>query len=180
MKKRWLAFIPSILFWGSGQFFVCRQRLKGIMFLLVQLLVLFVEISTGYWIEYFQGLIPDFRIGTYGGFFSKGVWGFITLGTEPGIRGDHSTSLLINGIIVILILMLITFVYVWNLIDAYKSGLEIEKTGKYISSKEYWKKLYQKSFAYIVLPISRQAHLKFLPYFENNGKTYPLRHPPVP
>ncbi|MBQ4069529.1 MAG: sugar ABC transporter permease [Lachnospiraceae bacterium] len=151
MKRRWISLISSIFVWGSGQFFACRQKIKGLMFFLVQLVVVFVEISTGYWIEYMQGLIPKFRIGTYGGFFSKGIWGFVTLGTSPGIRGDHSTSLLINGIIVILILMLVIFVYVWNLIDAYKSGLEIERTGKYISSKDYWKKLYQKSFAYIVL-----------------------------
>ncbi len=151
MKRRWLSLIPSIFIWGSGQFFVCRQRIKGLIFFLIQFLVIFIELSTGYWIEYMQGLIPVFEIGKYGGFFTKGVWGFVTLGTSPGIRGDHSTSLLINGIIVLLIIAIVLFAYIWNLLDAYRSGLLIESTGEYISSKDYWKRLYQKSFAYIVL-----------------------------
>lgn len=151
MKKKWLSLIASIFIWGSGQFFVCRQKAKGILFLIVQLSLIVAELLTGYWIEYMRGLIGKFDIGTYGGIFTKGIWGFITLGEEPGIKGDHSTSLLINGIIVILVLLIALLIYILNLVDAYKSGKHIDETNEYISSKEFMKKLYNKSFSYIVL-----------------------------
>lgn len=151
MKKKWMAFLSSVFLWGSGQFFVCRQRLKGLMFFLIQLFLIGMELGTGYWIEYFQGRIPHFDVGTYGGVFSKGIWGFITLGNKPGIKGDHSTSLLINGIIIVLFLSICLLIYIWNLTDAYKTGKQIDETGEYTDSKAYWKRLYQKSFAYIVL-----------------------------
>lgn len=151
MKRRWTALIPSIFIWGSGQFFACKQRIKGLIFFLVQMLLIVTEIATGYWVEYFQGLISTFEIRKYGGIFTKGIWGFITLGEKAGIGGDQSTSLLINGIVTILVLLLALLVYVWNIIDAYRSGKQYDETHEFVSSKEYWKKLYQKSFAYIVL-----------------------------
>lgn len=152
MSKAKKSLIMSIFIWGSGQFIVGRQRLKGLMFFLVQLIVLSIEISTGYWFEYFLGMIDEFKIRLHGGFFTKGIWGIITLGEVPGARGgDHSMMLLITGIIVSLILGVILLVYIWNLRDAYGTGKKIDETHEYEDSKHYFKKLYDQKFVYIVL-----------------------------
>lgn len=150
MKSKSL--LLSVFIWGSGQFFICRQRLKGILFLCVQILAIFIELFTGYWVEYFQGLIPDFSIRMYGGFFTKGIWGFITLGEKAGGKyGDHSTMLLINGVIAFIILGIILAVYIWNLKDAWNSGKQIDETGIYENTRTYLRKIYSKNFTYIIL-----------------------------
>lgn len=142
----------SVFLWGSGQFIVCRQRLKGLFFLSLQLLLFCIEFFSGFWLQYCMGLIPDFSIRLHGGFFTKGIWGLITLGEKTGGRyGDHSTMLLIKGVIALLLMFLFGLVYIWNLKDAYNSGLMIDKTHMYINSKEYFKKFFSKKFAYIVL-----------------------------
>ena len=105
MKRKKNALLLSIVCCGSGQFFVYRQRIKGGVLFLPQFLIMLIELLSGYWIEYFQGRIPEFSLRLHGGFFTKGIWGMITLGEKAGGRyGDHSTMLLINGVIAILIL----------------------------------------------------------------------------
>lgn len=151
MKKRWISTITSVFIWGSGQFFICKQRIKGLIFFAIQLIMIFAELSTGYWIEFFEGRINDFSVGKYGGFFTKGVWGFVTLGTKPGVNGDHSTTLMIRGIVVILLILFLAFIYIWNIRDAYKTAKHIEETNEYITTYQYLKMLSHKSFAYLVL-----------------------------
>ena len=147
-KALWL----SVFIWGSGQFIVCRQRLKGLLIFGIQLFMICIELLSGYWLEYVRGLIPDFSIRLHGGFFTKGIWGLITLGVKTGVKyGDHSTMLLIKGVISLFVLGLFITAYLWNVMDAYKSGLQIDKTGVYISSMNYFKQFYSKNFAYIVL-----------------------------
>ncbi|MHC1750625.1 MAG: carbohydrate ABC transporter permease [Cellulosilyticaceae bacterium] len=142
----------SIFIWGSGQFFVCKQKMKGLMFFLFQMIILSIELSTGYWFEWMLGAVDQFKLRLHGGFFSKGIWGIITLGEIPGARGgDHSMMLLISGIIVTLILGVIVLVYIWNLRDAYYTGKRIDETKQYESSNYYFKNLYNKKFEYIVL-----------------------------
>lgn len=142
----------SIFLWGSGQFFIARQRLKGLLFFSLQLLLIGLELFSGYWIEFAQGLIPDFSIRLHGGFFTKGIWGIITLGEKTGGKyGDHSTMLLINGVIAVIILFLFIIIYMWNLKDASETGLVLEKTKTCISSGEYFRQLYSNKFAYIIL-----------------------------
>jgi arabinogalactan oligomer/maltooligosaccharide transport system permease protein len=88
----------------------------------------------------------------HGGFFIKGIWGFITLGSKAGARnGDHSTMLLVGGIITIMILLLFLMIYIWNVRDAYKTGKMIDTEGIYVTSKEFLKNTYTKSFPLIVL-----------------------------
>lgn len=152
MAKRWKALILSVFIWGGGQFFICRQRAKGLLIFLVQVLLIGIELQTGYWVEYFCGLIPKFSLRLYGGFFTKGIWGFITLGTKQGIvGGDYSTKLLITGIIDIFILLIFLGIYLWNIKDAYQSAKMIDEEGNYISSRDYLKKTFHKSFPLIVL-----------------------------
>lgn len=149
-KKK--AFCLSIFIWGSGQFFICKQRIKGLLFFLIQLLLVSIEVFSGYWIEYVVGLVPDFTIRLHGGLFTKGIWGIITLGVKAGGKyGDHSTMLLINGVISVIILGLFLIAYYWNLNDAWVTGKTIDETGIYVSSKEYFRQLYSKKFAYIIL-----------------------------
>lgn len=142
----------SVFIWGGGQFFVCRQRVKGLLFFLVQALAIGIELQTGYWLEFLMGRIPKFEMRLYGGFFTKGIWGLLTLGEKPGARnGDHSMMLMISGVIVMIILLMLLGIYIWNLTDAYRSGKSVDESGDYVRSSEYFRELYKKKFAYIVL-----------------------------
>ena len=152
MKKRWLAGISSAILWGSGQFFFCKQYLKGLILFFIQMLVVGIELSSSYIIEYLSGDIGDFSIRLHGGFFARGIWGFLTLGTEEGGKyGDHSTMLLITGIITILLCLVLAGIYLFQIRDAYRMGKQIDETGSCPSSKEYFKELYGKSFVYVIL-----------------------------
>lgn len=110
-----------------------------------QFLIMLIELLSGYWIEYFQGRIPEFSLRLHGGFFTKGIWGMITLGEKAGGRyGDHSTMLLINGVIAILILGIAFATYVWNIYD-------IQAGNKKIESKVSWAKKFFKEFTLFYL-----------------------------
>ena len=112
------------------------------------------------------------------GFFVKGFWGLVTLGTTPQktlyqhevmsfllplsgtetidyrpieIAGHHSTQLLLRGIISMLVLVYVVFIYIWNIRDAYKTSLEITKTKKIPNEREYFANVYENFFEYIVL-----------------------------
>ena len=89
MKKPTLAAVLSAIVWGSGQVYN-KQWFKGAFFFLFQILLVGIELLTG---NYFSGAF-SFRES---GFFIKGLWGAITLGTqtstltENGLTpGDHS------------------------------------------------------------------------------------------
>jgi arabinogalactan oligomer / maltooligosaccharide transport system permease protein len=152
MTKRFKAALLSAFLWGGGQFIICRQRVKGALLFILQLIVVGIELRTGYWIEYFCGLVPKFSIRLHGGFFTRGIWGFLTLGNKAGARnGDHSTMLLVGGIITILVVLLLLLLYLWNIRDAYMTGKRIDEEGTYITSKEFLKTTYTKSFPLIVL-----------------------------
>ena len=152
MTKAKKSLLLSIFFWGSGQIFVGKQRIKGMVFLLIQALVLGIELATGYWYEWLLGLVPNFEMRLHAGFFTKGVWGIVTLGVKPGAKvGDHSMMLMISGIIAIMVLFVISLIYIWNLVDAYKTGKYIDENNQYKTSKEYIKELYDSKFAYIIL-----------------------------
>lgn len=96
--------------------------MKGILFFLVQALVIGTELQTGYWLEWIEGKIPVFELRLYGGFFTRGIWGLITLGEKPGAKtGDHSMMLMISGVIVVLLLLMVLGIYIWNIRDAWRS-----------------------------------------------------------
>lgn len=151
MKKRVGSTVLSCLLWGSGQFFIGRQRTKGFLFFLAQVLFFGIEFQSGYWANYFAGDITNFQIRLHGGFFTKGLWGLFTLGTVPGVHGDHSTMLLINGIIALIGFLIFLAIYVWNVTDAFHTGKAIDESGTFTTSKEYGKGLYKSMFPYLVL-----------------------------
>lgn len=152
MTKKNASAAVSIFVWGGGQFLFCKQKFKGMLFFLAQVLCIGIEIFTGYWLEYFSGMFQDFSIRIHGGAFTRGIWGLITLGNKAGAKsGDHSTMLLIEGIISLIVLSFFLIIYIFNIKDAYRTAEQIEISGVYISSKEAMKKTSQKSFPYIIL-----------------------------
>lgn len=151
MKKKAKAVLISIFLWGGGQFFVCKQRRKGAVLFLIQILAVGMELFSGFWLEYMQGAIKDFSIRLHGGIFTKGIWGLITLGEKPGGQyGDHSTMLLINGLIALIILLALIGLYIWNLRDAWRNGTVIDEHGAHVAEVSI-AQLYSKNFPYIVL-----------------------------
>lgn len=144
--------ICSIIIWGSGQFFVCKQRLKGLILFLLQLIFVGTEMFSGYLLEALSGQIEHFTLRLHGGFFTKGIWGLITLGEKEGGRnGDHSTMLVITGIIAVMVLLVVAGIYIFNICDAYKTGKLLDETGHCPTTKEYFKNTYSKFFAYVIL-----------------------------
>lgn len=152
--KGWIAGLLSAFIWGLGQF-VNRQYLKGFMFMCIGGGVVMTEWITGRYVY-----LPDgFQIREHGGFFVKGVWGLLTLGTEPrtmGVSGlslgDHSIVLMVNGIIAVLFLIIILFFYCWNIRDAVKVRKEMAASGQRAeSSLSYFSKLWESMYAYLVL-----------------------------
>lgn len=116
------------------------------------MLLIGVELATSYWFEYFGGQIENFQLRLHGGFFTRGIWGLVTLGEVPGAKGgDHSMMLLINGVIALFVLVIFALIYCWNINDAQKSGRRIDQTGTYMTSAASFKAIYKSGFEYIIL-----------------------------
>lgn len=134
MKKSKKAGILSAIIWGAGQIYN-RQYLKGLIFLLIQILV---------------GINLDY--------FRRGMWGLITLGevaseTVGGkvIHGDNSIILLVEGIICLLVLLIVVLIYILNIKDAVKTGRLWDEGKSVPNSTDFFKELWDRSFAYIML-----------------------------
>lgn len=143
--------IASAIIWGLGQL-INKQYIKAIFFFFLQVILLSIEIVTG---NYFVG---SFTIREHGGFFLKGIWGLVTLGTIPrkmslvGVTdGDHSVILMIKGIIVVFVALIFIALYIWNILDAYKSCKAYHTTGVRVTTKAYVKELWESMFHYIIL-----------------------------
>lgn len=181
---KYLVTMCSALIMGSGQA-LNRQYLKGVVFFLVQAVYWFVELSTGT-IAVLTGQVAlHFRNA---GYFTRGLWGLVTLGDSPRIRVDdawvlefdHSIMLMINGLIAVVLLVIFFLIWFWNVRDAYKSRVASEQ-GERISSTVYVKKLWESSFEYVmitpgtlivvfisVLPVVFSALIAFTNYNRNN------------
>lgn len=143
--------IASAILWGLGQL-INKQYVKAVFFFLIQVMVIVIELITG---NYFSG---EFIIRENGGFFIKGIWGLITLGTTPrkmtlvGVTdGDHSVILMIKGIIVALIALIFVAIYIWNIRDAYKSRKAFNEFNISLSTRAYIRQLWESMFHYIIL-----------------------------
>ncbi|MCL1819156.1 MAG: sugar ABC transporter permease [Oscillospiraceae bacterium] len=141
----------SAVIWGGGQV-INKQRLKGLVFFLIQGVLVFVELSTGT-LDVLTGKVEaTFRNC---GYFTKGLWGLVTLGEIPRASSstlvyDHSVMLMITGIISTVILLFFVLIWIWNIKDAYLTRTQIEQ-GKKVSSVDYVKNLWNKSFEYIMI-----------------------------
>lgn len=139
----------SCVIWGGGQLLTPHKRKKGFACLAAQLFLIVSELFSGYWMNFFAGEIPHFQIGLYGGWITKGIWGLVTLGEVPGIRGDHSTTLMINGILTILALLPFLCLYIWNVADACREKPPVPAVPSFRNRQE------TKSFPYLVfLPVA--------------------------
>ncbi|WP_202866428.1 carbohydrate ABC transporter permease [Cohnella sp. AR92] len=113
-----------------------------------------IELATGH----YGNLGGGFRFRENGGFFLKGIWGLITLGTQPrkmGLSGltagDHSIVLMANGIIALFVLLILLFFYIWNIRDAVKARRRLNNTAALHSSLQDLRKLWESMYAYIIL-----------------------------
>ena len=167
---KYLAAVYSAIVWGSGQFFN-KQKLKGLILFALQVLFISIEFLTASAWRHAARLTAEvserFDLGLFlgnlshqlgdihnYGFFIKGVWGLVTLGTIPRTRGaevyDHSVMLMLGGIIAVFVLLLLGVIWVWNIRDAYKTRQKIEG-GTEISSVQYFRDLWKNSFEYIMI-----------------------------
>jgi arabinogalactan oligomer/maltooligosaccharide transport system permease protein len=145
-----LTALCSALVWGSGQC-INKQRLKGLLFFLFQALLVGIELGTA---GGFSGPEPGAAFRN-GGFFIKGIWGLCTLGRIPRTDSsvkvyDHSIMLMLGGIIAAAALLIFALIWIWNIVDAYRTRRKIE-AGENISSVQYFKALWSSAFEYIMI-----------------------------
>jgi len=127
--------------------------------------------------EYFETTFDNFFYDR-AGFFLKGLWAIVSLGTagktdfyqidklstaidvsEIGdsvltnlpIQGHNSSYLLIKGLISTLLLFYFLIIFIWNIRDAYTTSKNFHENHIFVRDKEYFKKMYESSFEYIVL-----------------------------
>jgi arabinogalactan oligomer/maltooligosaccharide transport system permease protein len=173
---KYLAAVFSALVWGSGQC-INKQKLKGLVFFIVQIIFVSIELCTSsVWGRAAGEVIKNAAFGDLGfpekaglvfnalgnslgdihnyGFFIKGLWGLVTLGSIPRSSGaeiyDHSIMLMLGGIIACLALLLFAAVWIWNIADAYRTRRRIDR-GEEISSGQYFRSLWTGSFEYIMV-----------------------------
>ncbi|MGO4108800.1 carbohydrate ABC transporter permease [Paenibacillus sp. YAF4_2] len=187
----WAAGLLSAIVWGAGQW-LNRQYLKGLLFFLIGAGSITTELITGH----YSSISSGFRLRDNGGFFLKGLWGLITLGTQPrkmgmtGLTpGDHSIVLMANGIIALFVLLILLFFYVWNIRDAVTARRRMNESGTLQSSLQAIKQLWESMYAYIVLspaalltlficvlPIVFGVLIAFTDYSRNNTPPTKLVH----
>ena len=143
--------IMSAIIWGSGQL-VNKEYLKALFFFLIQMLFIGVELFTGTAAVILGQVPPHFRNA---GMFTRGIWGIITLGeiertTAAVLVFDHSTMLMLDGLIAMAIMLGFAVIYQWNIRDAYNTRKQIEK-GNVESGRVYLKRLFNDSFEYIAI-----------------------------
>ncbi len=173
-SKAKLRGLQSLMLMGLGQV-RNGQWYKGYPLMLLFLTVIIVEIATStYWLapsEISQYPAEDtlYFFRDYGGLFTKGVWGLITLGavttytTYRGqeIRaragdldwtaGDNSRVLLGQGIIIMVVLLIFFALWFYSVRDAYKVRLKVEKEIIIENFKTWTHRIWDDFFAYIII-----------------------------
>ncbi len=124
--------ILSSIFMGFGQIFVLKQYIKGIIFSIFELIVLFNSNT-----------------------IIKAIKGLITLGDPkpnlPVIERDNSTFMMLDGLIAAVVIIIIAIIYIYNIVDARKTGKSYIKTGIMPSERSYISDMGEKAFAYFAL-----------------------------
>jgi len=164
----------SALLMGLGQF-KNKQTYKALFFLGFFLVYIAIELFTSGYLGSFAEMAEypdDFGIiyaRDYGGLFVRGLWGFFTLGElvvfdfyrGGNIRlqdnvlsfrsADISNVLLGQGIIVIVMLALLLSVYLFNVVDAYKTAKLIAAGEEAETFESFRKRAFDDYFAYIII-----------------------------
>ena len=168
----YIAAIMSGVVWGSGQA-LNKQFGKAIFFFSFQVLLVLAEFASGTW-GLLTGTAPEMHI-RHAGFFSRGIWGIVTLGEVPRTSSavqifDHSMVLMVSGLLAMVILALFAIILIWSVRDAYKTQKQImafktesaQKHMTVIESKEmrrlkvgtsgsYFRGVLENSFEYIAI-----------------------------
>ncbi len=142
----------SAIIWGSGQI-LNKQKIKGLVFFAFQFILVFTEMSTGT-LAVLTGQVPN-HFRNYG-FFTRGIWGLITLGEIPRTSSkvavyDHSIMLMISGLIAIAFLFMLLAIWIFNIRDAYKTAKLEEKGEKVPTDKQYFAEFWENLFEYIMI-----------------------------
>ncbi|MFS1516298.1 sugar ABC transporter permease [Bacillus sp. SM2101] len=111
---------------GVGQLYN-RQFLKGVLFLVLTVSFFIV----------FKDLL------------NMGLWGIVTLGEK--LPRDHSIFLLVEGILAVIIIILGAGFFIFNLVDAYKTGLKRDIGGKLNTLREQYHNLIDNGFPYLMI-----------------------------
>jgi len=135
-SKAFAGALLSLLFMGLGQLYH-RQYGKGIAFVLFEVYLLL------FW------SLP----------FQWAMWGLTTLGETPQLRegrkvvypGDHSIFLMIEGIIFVVALGLVLWLYYANVRDAYRTGKARDAGEPAKSLRHSIKHAWEHGFAYLLL-----------------------------
>jgi len=151
-----------------------KQKIKAAVFFGVFILFILVEVVTGGYIYVFSELqtYPGdkiYLIRDYGGIFSKGLWGLITLGAVtaqtmyrgelvsaynkviPWLSADNSVTLLGNGLIALILFSLYAGIWITSIRDAFTSKITILKSGKIETGQQYIKRIWVEMFPFIIL-----------------------------
>ncbi|MFP4078941.1 MAG: hypothetical protein ACLFUQ_07340, partial [Candidatus Izemoplasmataceae bacterium] len=165
--KRGLA---SFFLMGLGQI-KNKQWYKGLPILGVFLIFLIAEIATSsYW--WAPGEIANnpaeetlYFFRDYGGVFTKGIWGLLTLGavttysTYRGVdirprgaiyewaSGDNSRALLGQGVIVLVLLSVLVIIWIASIRDAYKTHLKVAAGKSIEDAKTFFSRIWDDFFA---------------------------------
>ncbi|MBU1145386.1 MAG: ABC transporter permease subunit [Firmicutes bacterium] len=174
---------PKAFFKGLSSFFLMglgqlrnKQWYKAIPLFVVIIVFLAIEISTSNYIYALSGEISQFPaedklyfFRDYGGFFTKGLWGFITLGKlvlGSVYRGetivifdqiftwksaDNSQVLLGQGVIATVLILMFVITWIFSIKDAFQSHLKIQETGHNETYHEFIKRVWNDFFAYIII-----------------------------
>ncbi|MDX8365341.1 sugar ABC transporter permease [Cytobacillus sp. IB215665] len=111
---------------GVGQLYN-RQFLKGVLFLVLTVSFFIV----------FNDLL------------NMGLWGIVTLGEK--LPRDHSIFLLVEGILAVIIIILGAGFFIFNLVDAYKTGLKRDIGEKLNTLREQYHNLIDNGFPYLMI-----------------------------
>ncbi|MCL2501116.1 MAG: sugar ABC transporter permease [Defluviitaleaceae bacterium] len=181
-----LAAIMSAVIWGSGQF-LNKQYIKGLFFFAIQMLMVGIELYTGS-LALILGHVPPHPRNA--GMFIRGIWGVITLGEIPRESSavlvyDHSTMLMLSGLIAIAILLAFAVFWQWCIRDAYKTRKKLI-SGESETTRTYVKRLLNDSFEYIAIApgLAFVVLFSFVPIFfafltaftNYNNQNIPPRH----
>ncbi|MBA2874870.1 carbohydrate ABC transporter permease [Thermaerobacillus caldiproteolyticus] len=159
-----VAVVLSVLFAGLGQLYN-RRYVKGILFIIIEAAFLM----------------------TFYNFLNIGLWGLITLGEIPKV--DHSIFLLIQGLVSVIIIAFAAALYYFNIMDARKDALRLQRGEPFPSLIESCKNAWDKGFPYIfvapglvmlvfivVLPLLFMVSLAFTDYNLYNSPPRKLLH----
>jgi arabinogalactan oligomer/maltooligosaccharide transport system permease protein len=118
--------------------------------------------------NYFIEGEKHYPLRDFGGFFTRGIWGLVTLGrlpidadyaggvielynkVVPWLTADNSIVLIGNGLIAMAVLVVFITLWVLGVIDAYSTNIAFQKTGVKESSREFWLRVWDSLYVYVV------------------------------